>query len=83
LGAVRASGLVWHREPAAGTLSVQVRSAGAALPVGDLDASGDGFTARLEAPATGVAPGQTAVVYDEDRVVVAGTIAETQRWALE
>jgi tRNA U34 2-thiouridine synthase MnmA/TrmU len=31
----------------------------------------------LVQPATGVAPGQTAVVYQGDRVLVAGTISST------
>ena len=33
----------------------------------------------LAKPATGVAPGQTAVVYEVDEVIVAGTIASTYR----
>jgi tRNA-uridine 2-sulfurtransferase len=37
--------------------------------------AGDGrFTARLDVPAHGVAPGQTAVLYDGDAVVGAGSI---------
>ena len=36
VGSVRVSRLVWHRELGAGSLSVQVRSAGSALPVADM-----------------------------------------------
>ena len=33
-----------------------------------------GFTAELDEPVYGAAPGQTAVVYEEDVVVGAGTL---------
>jgi len=36
---------------------------------------GDGFTLDLDEPVAGVAPGQTAVLYDDDAVVGAGVIA--------
>ncbi len=35
---------------------------------------GDGFTLDLDEPVSGVAPGQTAVLYDDDAVVGAGVI---------
>jgi tRNA-specific 2-thiouridylase len=38
-------------------------------------ATADGFTLTLDAPAYGVAVGQTAVLYDGDAVVGAGVIA--------
>jgi tRNA-specific 2-thiouridylase len=36
---------------------------------------GEGFTLDLDEPVAGVAPGQTAVLYDDDAVVGAGVIA--------
>ncbi len=36
---------------------------------------GDGFTLDLDEPVAGVAPGQTAVLYDDDAVVGSGVIA--------
>jgi tRNA-uridine 2-sulfurtransferase len=78
---VTAEGLVWHRETSGRPLTVQVRSAGAALPVAFMTAADDQMTALLAEPASGVAPGQTAVVYEGDEVIVAGTITSTQRWA--
>ncbi len=38
-------------------------------------AGGEGFTLDLDEPVAGVAPGQTAVLYDDDAVVGAGVIA--------
>ncbi len=37
--------------------------------------TGDGFRLDLDEPAYGVAPGQTAVLYEDDAVVAAGSIA--------
>jgi tRNA-specific 2-thiouridylase len=36
---------------------------------------GEGFTLDLDEPVAGVAPGQAAVLYDDDAVVGAGLIA--------
>ncbi len=80
IGTVQAAGLVRHGEPGSGRLTLQVRSAGAPLPVDRLQVDEDAFIATLALPATGVAPGQTAVVYDEGRVVMAGTIGYTGVW---
>jgi tRNA-specific 2-thiouridylase len=77
VGTVRAKGLVWHRRPGGAPLQLQVRSAGAALPVEAMSLAGDEVIIDLTQPAVGVAPGQTAVVYEGDRVVVAGTISST------
>ena len=79
-GAVSAARLVWHRHPSGRPLTVQVRSAGAGLPVDGLTLAGDEMTVSMERPAGGVAPGQTAVVYEADEVVVAGTITSTTGW---
>jgi tRNA-uridine 2-sulfurtransferase len=81
VGTVSAAGLVWHRSPSGTPLTAQVRSAGAALPVVDMTVAGDHMTLFLGEPASGVAPGQTAVVYEADEVIVAGTITSTRKWA--
>ncbi len=60
-----------------GPLAAQVRSAGAALPVAELRWPPTRSTVSLAVPAVGVAPGQTAVVYEADEVIVAGTITST------
>jgi tRNA-uridine 2-sulfurtransferase len=38
-------------------------------------ADADGFTLDMDEPVSGVAPGQTAVLYDDDAVVGTGVIA--------
>ena len=81
VGMVRVAGLVWHREPDAGPFSIQVRSSGTALPVADMVADELAAAVSLIAPARGVASGQTAVLYQGDRVVAAGTITQTEGWA--
>jgi tRNA-specific 2-thiouridylase len=40
----------------------------------DVEATAEGFRLRLDEPAYGVASGQTAVLYEDDVVVGAGTI---------
>jgi tRNA-specific 2-thiouridylase len=82
IGAVSTTGLVWHRSPSGRPLTIQVRSAGAALPAGEMIVAGDDMTVSLREPAAGVAPGQTAVVYEAGNVVVAGTITSTKEWAV-
>ena len=47
-----------------------------ALPA-DVEATADGFRLCFDEPAYGVAPGQTAVVYEDDVVVGSGTIASS------
>ena len=47
-----------------------------ALPAA-VEPTPEGFRLRFEEPAYGVAPGQTAVVYEGDAVVASGTIAST------
>ena len=80
VGMVHATGLVWHREPGAGLLSLQVRSAGAGVPLARFQTADGGLTAWPAHPASGVAAGQTAVVYEGDQVVIAGTISKTEQW---
>jgi tRNA-specific 2-thiouridylase len=54
-------------------LMAKVRSLAKPVP-----ASFDGATVRFEAPEYGVAPGQAAVLYDGDRMLGGGWIAETE-----
>lgn len=49
-----------------------------AVPAG-VEPTRDGFRLRLEEPAYGVATGQTAVLYEDDVIVGAGTIASSER----
>jgi tRNA-specific 2-thiouridylase len=42
-----------------------------------VEATEDGFTLRLDQPAFAVAPGQVAVLYDDDAIVGAGVIVAT------
>jgi tRNA-specific 2-thiouridylase len=54
----------------------QLRAHGTALPA-TASADGDEIDVRLAAPATGVAPGQAVVLYDDTRVVGCATITAT------
>lgn len=56
---------------------VQVRAHGSAMPATFLPAAGE-LVVELDEPALGVAPGQGAVHYEEDLVVGAATISETE-----
>ncbi|WP_446721097.1 tRNA 2-thiouridine(34) synthase MnmA [Luteococcus sp. H138] len=56
----------------------QVRAHGEAMPA-TICSTPDAMTVGLDAPATGIAPGQAVVVYDGDRVVGSSTIAATRR----
>jgi tRNA-specific 2-thiouridylase len=76
VGALRLEGVVHHRTRSGKALTVQVRSSGGVYLAEDAD---DGHII-LQEPAFGVAPGQTAVLYEGDNVVLAGTIAKTERW---
>ena len=55
---------------------VQLRAHGEELP-GVAEVDGDRVVGRLAGPASGVAPGQAAVLYDGTRVVGSATIAAT------
>jgi tRNA-specific 2-thiouridylase len=61
-----------------GPLEVRVRYRGRPLR-GRAAAAGDGVTVDLDDPADGVAPGQTAALYRDGRLVAAGTIAAPGR----
>ena len=56
---------------------VQYRAHGAALPA-SVSFDGQEVTVCLDEPTTGVAPGQSAVFYDEDRVVGSAVVAEAR-----
>ena len=68
----------WTGEARAGEWRglVQVRAHGEPMPA-RLTASGGEVVIELDAPASGIAPGQAAVYYDDDLVVGASTIAAT------
>ncbi|HYP44486.1 MAG TPA: tRNA 2-thiouridine(34) synthase MnmA [Propionibacteriaceae bacterium] len=70
----------WTGDPVTGDWAglVQVRAHSAPMPARVL-AKADRVQITLEAPATGIAPGQAAVLYDGDRVVGSATIAATRR----
>jgi tRNA-specific 2-thiouridylase len=57
-----------------GRADVKVRYRSPAAP-GIVEQAAGGFRVRLDEPAYGVAPGQTAVLYEGDAVVGAGTVA--------
>jgi tRNA-uridine 2-sulfurtransferase len=70
-------GMVWHRPSEQVDLHAgwaQVRSSGRPVRA---QLEQDGTRVVFRKPIAGVAAGQTAVVYDDDEVVVAGTIAGT------
>jgi tRNA-specific 2-thiouridylase len=83
VGTVTMAGLVRHRKRSGRPLTVQVRSAGAALPVNGVNETEDGIVVSLAEPASGVAPGQTAALYEEDELIVAGTIVDAEPWAAD
>ncbi len=68
----------WLGEDQASGLSVKVRSLAKPVP-----ARIEAGTVHFEQPELGVAPGQAAVLYDGDRVLGGGWIAETESAELE
>ena len=76
VGAVTIGAVVRHSAPAGTGTSVQLRSTGGAVPA----RSAGPTSILLEAPAVGIAPGQTAVLYEGDRVLLGGTVVSTARW---
>jgi tRNA-specific 2-thiouridylase len=71
--AARLDGINWLGENQTGDLTVKVRSLARPSP-----ARFDGDRVMFVAPEYGVAPGQAAVIYDGERVLGGGWIAETQ-----
>ena len=70
---VRVGGLNWFLPPERSG-SVQIRYNGGPVPCEIEQVNGDEVVARLAAPVFGVAPGQSAVFYDGDRVVGGGVV---------
>jgi tRNA-specific 2-thiouridylase len=74
VGSLELTDVTVHQAVMGGPVCVQLRSQG--RPVAARVENGQRVV--LERPESGVAPGQTAVVYDRDRVVLAGTILSTE-----
>ena len=67
----------WTKEPVPGigdAVSVQIRHRTAAVAGTILRIGGDEIELALDEPATAIAPGQSLVVYDGDRVLGGGVI---------
>jgi tRNA-specific 2-thiouridylase len=73
---MRITGAVRHTANTGEHLTVQWRSTGGAVPAHMVDAN----TIVVGEPATGVSPGQTAVVYDGEAVALGGTVQSTEAW---
>jgi tRNA-specific 2-thiouridylase len=73
---LRASGAVWCGEPpvVGERVGVQVRAHGEELPAEVVGVAGGIIEVRLDRPASGVAPGQTLVLYAGTRVVGSATL---------
>jgi len=88
VGRVIVEDVVWHGPDNSEVGTVQIRSSGPALlaRLGEVQRGGEDVGQRtlvsivLEEPAFGVAPGQTAVMYDGDAVRFGGTIGSTGCW---
>jgi len=77
VGRVSLTGITRHHADAERACTAQLRSSGGRVPAH----MANGATVDLEEPVVGVAPGQTAVLYEGEKVVLAGTIQSTERWA--
>jgi tRNA-specific 2-thiouridylase len=70
----------WTGEPVVGPWRGQAQYRAHGTPHdATVEAVGDGLVVALDQPASGVAPGQTVVVYEGDRVVGSAVIAEASR----
>lgn len=65
--------VAFEEVPAGREISAQIRAHGEALP-GIVERSDERLVVRLTAPVRGVAPGQTLVLYDGDRVIASATL---------
>lgn len=74
---ITVDGMVRHVSPLPDTARVQLRSSGATVTVAVEDQGERVVLVPLES-VSGVAPGQTAVLYADDLVLAAGTIAATK-----
>lgn len=78
VGEVELRDVVAHSTAVPGKdLTIQLRSSGLVVPA-TVTVEGRRSTVRLAEPVSGVATGQTGVVFAGDRVVLAGAIHETQ-----
>ncbi|MCV2394054.1 tRNA 2-thiouridine(34) synthase MnmA [Actinotalea sp. M2MS4P-6] len=73
---------VWFEEPAADwrSCSAQLRAHGTPVAA-RVRATADGIDVAFDAPVRGLAPGQSAVLYDGDRVIAQATVDRTLRVA--
>lgn len=78
---LRGTGAVWFDPPPVGWADglVQLRAHGTPVPAGYRATADDGLEVRFGAPVRGLAAGQSAVLYDQDRVVGQATIDEVLR----
>jgi tRNA-specific 2-thiouridylase len=76
VGMILVSDLVIHRPLSHTATAVQLRAMARPVPA---SLAGDDAIV-LHEPVSGVAPGQTAVLYADDDVVLAGTIVATRPW---
>ena len=74
---VRMGDITNHRSETSARVTVQVRSSGEGVPARTA-ADSDSVKVVFDEPVIGVAPGQTGVVYDGERVVLAGTIVSSE-----
>ncbi|QXT64092.1 tRNA 2-thiouridine(34) synthase MnmA [Tessaracoccus palaemonis] len=71
--------VTWTGDPVLGPWRGQAQYRAHGVPQdATIEATGDGLVVALDAPASGVAPGQSVVLYDGDRVVGSAVIAEAR-----
>ena len=72
----------WLIDPPTGPLRCEAQIRYQSRPAAcEVEADGDGFVVRFDAPQEGVAPGQACVLYDGDRVLGGGWIRAGERGA--
>jgi tRNA-specific 2-thiouridylase len=81
VAAARVEGINWLAEDQR-EVSAQVRSLARAVPATVIPAKA-GISVSFRTPEYGVAPGQSAVFYDGDRLLGGGTIVETEAAAID
>jgi tRNA-uridine 2-sulfurtransferase len=79
VGSVRIGDITCHRPGQGARGTLQVRSSGEGVPAHSVPGA-HAVTIILDEPTLGVAPGQLAVMYDGDRVAMAGTIMSSGPW---
>ncbi len=77
---IEVSGAVWHEQPEISAIyQAQYRYRTRPIPIQIISKDHSGFIAKPLAPVTGVAPGQSLVLYNEDQVLGGGFIERTER----